>query len=313
MNALVGYTGFVGAHLAQQTQFDQLINSQNTAMIRDGGYDLVVYAGVRAEKYLANTQPQKDLEAIKDAIRNIERLQPRKLVLISTIDVYKNVLGVDENTDIDPEGLHAYGANRYMLEQWVRGNIKDHLVVRLPGLYGQGIKKNFIFDMIHYIPTMIASEKYDSIVKHDMTIEPFYSRQENGFYKLKPISVQEHAQLRTYFMHNSFNALCFTDSRASYQFYNLNYLWGHIELALRAGIRLLNLSTAPITAAQLYRSVTGRVFENILSSPVVYYDMRSIHADVLGGTDGYVFNAEFVLRDAATFIQEQVREWGELS
>jgi len=56
---------------------------------------------------------------------------------------------VDEDTLIDPQSLDPYGRHRFYLEEFVRGRFKRSVIVRLPGLFGQGLKKNFIFDLLH--------------------------------------------------------------------------------------------------------------------------------------------------------------------
>ena len=73
-----------------------------------------------------------------------------RFVLISTIDVYPDPsMAVDE--DFDPAGHpnHAYGTNRLALEKWVGLHHPDHLIVRLPALFGPGLKKNALFDLLH--------------------------------------------------------------------------------------------------------------------------------------------------------------------
>ncbi|MBO5535496.1 MAG: NAD(P)-dependent oxidoreductase, partial [Clostridia bacterium] len=136
MNAIVGYTGFVGSNLYSPERFQAAYNSKNIEEAYGTQPDLLVYSGVRAEKYLANHDPEKDLRNIEQAKSYIRRIHPGKLVLISTIDVFKTPVNVDETASIETEGLHPYGYNRYLLEQWVRTNYPDALIVRLPGLFG---------------------------------------------------------------------------------------------------------------------------------------------------------------------------------
>lgn len=61
-------------------------------------------------------------------------------MLISTVGVYKNPNGVDEDTPIDTDGLQPYGQNRYYLEQFIQDNF-DVTIIRLSGLFGNGLKK----------------------------------------------------------------------------------------------------------------------------------------------------------------------------
>ncbi len=144
-SALIGYTGFVGSNLAAQHKFDDLYNTSNIADIEGKNYDLVVSAGARADKWRINQEAEKDLAEIDELIEHLKKVKTNQFVLISTVDVYKNPKDVNEDTPIDTNGLHAYGLNRYHLEQFVRKYF-DGLVVRLPGLFGNGLKKNVIFD-----------------------------------------------------------------------------------------------------------------------------------------------------------------------
>lgn len=147
-NALIGYTGFVGGNLEAQGSFDDLYNSKNIAEIEGKQYDLVVSAANRAEMWRINQEPEKDLAEINDYIEHIKKVKIGKLVLISTVGVYKNPNDADEDTPIETEGLLPYGVNRYYLEQFCRDNF-DTTIVRLPGLFGNGLKKNVIFDLLH--------------------------------------------------------------------------------------------------------------------------------------------------------------------
>lgn len=116
---LVGYTGFVGSNLAASHRFSGLFNSKNIADAFGGQPDLLVYAGVPAEMYLANQNPEADLQTILEAEANIQRIDARQVVLISTIAVYPNTHGADEDTIIAEDLLTPYGAHRRMLEAGV--------------------------------------------------------------------------------------------------------------------------------------------------------------------------------------------------
>jgi nucleoside-diphosphate-sugar epimerase len=146
--ALIGYTGFVGGNLMRQQSFDALFNSSNIEQIAGRSFDLVVCCGARAEKWKANAEPERDLNEIERLTRALEHVETRKLVLVSTVDVFLDPVGVDEDSPTPMTGLHAYGRNRRRLEQIVAGRF-DALVVRLPALYGPGLKKNALYDLLH--------------------------------------------------------------------------------------------------------------------------------------------------------------------
>ena len=303
MKSLVGYTGFVGSNLAGQNAFDFMYNTRNIETSYGTRPDLLVYAGVRAEKYLANRDPEKDYENIKAAINNIKAIDPRRLVLISTVDVYKKPAGCDEDSVMETDGLSAYGLNRYRLEQWAENSISDHLIVRLPGLYGKNIKKNFIYDMIHIIPSQLTEAKMAELSAKDGRIRRYYNQQDNGFYKCRELTEEETELLKECFRGTGFSALNFTDSRSSFQFYNLSFLWEHICLALSHGIRRLNLATEPVTAAELYQYVRGAGFRNEISASPANYDFRTKYDAVFGGKNGYIFDKNAVMKDVGKFVR----------
>jgi hypothetical protein len=148
--ALIGYTGFVGGTLLRNGRFDALYNSRNIADIAGRSFDLVVCAGVSAAKWRANREPEADRAAIAALMKCLDRVDAREVVLISTIDVYPDPsLPLDEGHVIDPAVTHAYGRHRFELEQWVRGRFPLARVVRLPALFGEGLKKNALYDLLN--------------------------------------------------------------------------------------------------------------------------------------------------------------------
>lgn len=145
-NALIGYSGFVGSTLLKQNKFDSLYRSTNIEDIKGSKFDLVVCAGAPAQKWLANKEPVRDAEIIGNLISCLNEIDCEMFILISTVDVFKEPIKVDEDTQIETQNLHAYGLNRYRLEQFVQEKFKHHLIIRLPGLVGPGLRKNIIFD-----------------------------------------------------------------------------------------------------------------------------------------------------------------------
>ncbi|MCY9584035.1 NAD-dependent epimerase/dehydratase family protein [Paenibacillus alvei] len=148
-SCLIGYTGFVGSTLMRKAHFDDLYNSKNIHEIEYKEYDLIVCAGAPAVKWRANQAPDDDLENIKKLMKHIAGVKAKQFVLISTVDVYQYPNDVDETTPINPNATDPYGRHRYYLEQFVKEKFENVMIVRLPGLFGEGLKKNFIYDLIH--------------------------------------------------------------------------------------------------------------------------------------------------------------------
>jgi hypothetical protein len=304
MEILVGYTGFVGSNIKRYHNFDALLNSKNIEDAFGLNPDLCIYAGVPAEKYLANSNPASDLAIIEDAINNIKMINPSTLVLISTIDVYPHPYNVDELSEIDTAKAHPYGLHRFYLERWVNMNIHNHLIIRLPALFGNNIKKNFIYDIIHLVPSMLKTEKYEEFSKKDRLIKESYVYQGNGFYKCIAVGDQLKV-LKNSFLDIGFTALNFTDSRSIFQFYNLNYLWEHITIALENQLPLVNLAVEPICAEEVYQAVRNEKFINETTGKVVKYNIKTRYTHLLGGSEGYIFRKNKVLSDIKKYIEEQ--------
>lgn len=148
-NALIGHSGFVGTTLLKQTSFEALYRSTNIGDIEGQSFDTVVCAGAPAQKWIANREPDADLEKISGLIEHLKTVQCNTFILISTVDVFKSSIDVDEDTEVDEEGLHAYGLHRRVLEKFVESHFSNHLIVRLPGLVGPGLRKNVIFDFLN--------------------------------------------------------------------------------------------------------------------------------------------------------------------
>lgn len=295
MDILVGYTGFVGSNIAQAHKFDGMYNSKNITEAYGLNPDLLVYSGVPAAKYLANQAPEKDKRIMEEALLNIQKIGPRKLVLISTVDVYDTPVNHDEDHQIQTENLHPYGFNRYLLEQWVQNEAMDSTILRLPALFGDNLKKNFIYDLIHLTPFMLTEDKFLELTSIDNFIKKYYKKQENGFYQCQNSSV-----CKPYFKEIGFNALNFTDSRNSYQFYSLENIWKDIVFCINHEINLCNITSEPVTASELYSFLYNSPFKNECLQEPLSYNLKSKHAK-----SGYFYDKQAVLEKIKSFVEDQ--------
>ena len=56
--------------------------------------------------------------------------------------------------EINIDKLTTYGKNRLLLEQFVEKNYDNYLIVRLPALFGKGLKKNLLTILTVIIVTL---------------------------------------------------------------------------------------------------------------------------------------------------------------
>ena len=95
-NAIIGFSGFVGSALLKQAHFESLYRSTNISDIRDLSFDTVACAGAPAQKWIVNREPEADRQNIDGLVAHLKTIQCKTFILISTVDVFKSSLGVDE-------------------------------------------------------------------------------------------------------------------------------------------------------------------------------------------------------------------------
>ena len=253
-DALVGYTGFVGSNLASQHHFEACFNSKNIEAIRGQHFDRLVVSGMPAAKWIANGDPLGDLAILDRLWSSIALCQAREVVIVSTVDVYPTPMNVDEDTRIEPNEQQPYGLNRQLLEERAANHFPRVLAVRLPGLYGPGLKKNAVYDLLH----------------------------DNETHKIP--------------------------AEGSFQFYNLERIGKDIETAFGAGLSLVNFATEPVTVREVARHAFGIEFANDLGRLPPCYDVRTNHAAIFGGSEGYLESRAQVLDGLKSFVDcERIR------
>lgn len=147
-SCLIGYTGFVGGGLLRQRRFEEMYRSVNIEGIRGKEYGLLVCAGAPAAKWKANRDPEADWANLRRLIEALRTVRAERAVLLSTVDVFGEPWGVEEDTVVDPDKATAYGRHRFWLEEAFQGIFRAACVVRLPGLFGAGLRKNFLYDLL---------------------------------------------------------------------------------------------------------------------------------------------------------------------
>jgi dTDP-4-dehydrorhamnose reductase len=253
-NALIGYTGFVGTTLLKQSSFASLFRSTNIAEIEGQAFDTVVCAGAPAQKWIANRDPEQDAARIQGLIGHLRTIRCKRFILISTVDVFKSPVGVDEDSVVDTSGLHAYGLNRRILEQFVEHHFAEHVIVRLPGLVGPGLRKNVIYDLLN----------------------------DNDVHKI--------------------------ESRSVFQFYPTANLWYDIDIVVANKLRLVHLTSSPVSVADVARQGFGIALDNRLEAPPATYDMRTRHAMLFGGSGAYQYSARETIQAVRMYAQSEPRK-----
>jgi sugar phosphate isomerase/epimerase len=145
--ALIGWTGFVGLELLSHLNNIDLYNSTNIHTITNKSYRCIYFTGLPAEKWKINQSPEIDRLNLEKIISYLKSVQVEQFVLISTVDVLDCTIQQDELGTA--YASHPYGRHRRIMEEWVQTNIADSYILRLPGLFGRGLKKNILYDLLH--------------------------------------------------------------------------------------------------------------------------------------------------------------------
>lgn len=150
MSAIFGYTGFVGNYLTKFYKCDYFYNSSNINDAKNKNFNTIFISCIPSVKWLANKEPINDSKII-DEIKNIlKTISADKVILISTIDVYHDINNkLNEDNIINYKTNHTYGKNRYLFEEFIKSKFSNVLIIRLPALFGNRLKKNIIYDLLN--------------------------------------------------------------------------------------------------------------------------------------------------------------------
>ena len=314
-SGLIGHTGFVGSALLRQTAFAACYNSQNIAAIEGQSFGTLVCAAAPGSMLEANLAPERDAEKIDALIAQLSAVRAERFVLISSIAVLAEFAGGDDEGSQAFQQELAYGRHRRALEAFVEEHFPGSLVVRLPALFGAGLRKNFLFDLLNPVPSMLSAAKHDALTD---ALDPALAAWAGALYTpdaatglLRLDRAVLNADRRRSVLEEAVTALDlsatqFHHRETTYQYYPIDRLWQDIGIALGAGLSHLHLAPEPLTAAAIHAALLGR---EMPETPARLHreDMRTRHAGLWGAEGPYQFDAATTLdRLAAFFAHEKV-------
>lgn len=313
IDGIIGHTGFVGSCLTAHHRFAGQFNSRNISESADVAFETVVCAAAPGSMFDANNTPERDHAQIMQLCDRLSAIKTKRFVLISSIAVLENFAGKDDETTHNFQKNLAYGRHRRMLEAFCDDHFKDVLILRLPALYGSGLKKNFLFDLLNPVPTMFNSTKMNdalnSVAARDTDVlrQVYRLNPENNMFVLDRAALLNsgaQSRITDALDQNSLNAVQFTHPETTFQFYGVDRLWQDIETARTNGLRVLHLATEPVHASVIHHRVLGRSMPNT-NAPLHHEDMRSMYCGMWGQTGPYLETADVVVPRVVSFCQKQ--------
>ncbi|WP_338332308.1 hypothetical protein [Acetobacter sp. LMG 32666] len=263
--------------------------------------------------WAANQFPEEDRANLNRLIDNIGTIKAKHFILISSIAVLDDMSAGYTEVNARYEQNKAYGRHRRELEERLAAQFANCHILRLPALFGPGLKKNFIFDLLNPVPSFIKPDRFaalagDFTLAEMALLNQFYTFDEHlkmwGLARKQLQAAQERGVLEAAFERIGFIARNFTNSASQFQFYNVQRLGADINRVVNAGLDVVNICSEPQDAAQICYELTGKTFSNN-APPLVNEDMRSIHADVFGGAGPYLFSRAMVMEDLKTFFEAE--------
>lgn len=307
---LLGATGFVGTALLRQTRFDACFNSRNIAEIEGRSFSHVVCAAAPGSMFEANTAPERDRALMHRLMERLSKVKACRFTLVSSIAVLSDFAGQHvEDTQDFQEDL-AYGRHRRELEAFVEDHFEDSLIVRLPALFGKGLRKNFIFDLLNPVPSMLTGEKFDTLcmgLPADLTVwvgKLYQKDAATGLHKLDRDALNADARRRVLdraVNELSLSAIQFHNRDTTFQYYEIDRLWRDIGIARDAGLSHLHLTSEPVAAKGIYRRLMGEDMPETRAR-LHREDMHCAYGKLWDRESPYLFPAGTVLERLAAFV-----------
>lgn len=310
VDALIGSTGFVGSEVDAQHDFGAKFNSRTISSAAGQHFGTIVCAAAPGSMLEANRLPDRDRARIDQIMAQLGTIKAERFVLISTIAVLDGFAAIDETTDRF-ETKTAYGVNRRRLEEFAAAHFARALVVRLPALFARGLKKNFLFDMLNPMPSMLTTDKLEQLktgLPDDLgaLTGAIYAWDEAlSMHVLDRDKLARSGHRRA--MDEAVtvlgaSAVQFTNPESHFQFYDLGRLWADIGRGLDAGLETLHLAPAPMAAGDIFQAIRGGAMP-ASGARVHGEDMRTAYAGLWGKDGPYIATADEVLAGIRTLFE----------
>lgn len=260
----------------------------------------------------ANRQPDRDRAGVEALMAALDRIEAERLVLISTIAVLKD-FAADNEASADFESAAPYGLHRRLLETHLEARVGRLLIVRLPALHGHGLKKNFLFDLLNPMPSMLAPDRLEQLQAAlggglaDLAVRLYRFDDKLGLCLLNRAALgasgqREELEART--VAAGMAAIGFTNPSSRFQYYDLDNLWADICRSLDAGLEAMHLATAPVDAGLVHHRLTGRAMPDN-TARLHREDMGTAQADLWGKSGRYIADEDEVLSRIERFAAAQ--------
>ncbi len=149
---VVGPDGFIGSAFSRELSragYSVVPIRRDTALAQVEPLELAFFCAGNSAAFLTRREPLRCLDAnVGDLYRCLTALRARRWVLLSSTAVYPlDLADKREDAAIDVSKLPLYGAHKALSELYLREYAPEAVVLRAGYLFGQGLKKNLLYDL----------------------------------------------------------------------------------------------------------------------------------------------------------------------
>ena len=153
---VIGAKGFIGSAVAAEAVARgyavSAVDLDNNKDFQGLETDLLINAAGNSRKFIDDQDPVKGYElSVTSVMQALHDFRFRFYVQLSSGAIYPDEGNPRENseeTPLQPSKMTRYGFHKWLAEQLVRHYAPRHLIVRMGGFVGPGLKKNALFDLL---------------------------------------------------------------------------------------------------------------------------------------------------------------------
>lgn len=160
---VIGARGFLGSAIAAGAAARgyavTAVDTHNYESLRGSNADLLINAAGNSSKFIDDQDPARGYElSVTSVLHVLHDFRFAFYVQLSSGAIYpheNDPLQNSETTPLHPAEMSGYGLHKWLAEQLVQHYAPRHLILRMGGFVGPGIRKNALFDLLTHRPLFV--------------------------------------------------------------------------------------------------------------------------------------------------------------
>jgi nucleoside-diphosphate-sugar epimerase len=160
---VIGAKGFIGsavtAEAAARGYTVSAVDIDNYKDFQGSEADLLINAAGNSRKFIDDQDPVKGYKlSVASVMQILHDFRFKSYIHLSSGAVYPDEGHPQKNgeeTPLQPSKMTRYGFHKWLAEQLVQHYAPKHLIVRMGGFVGPGLKKNALFDLLTGDPLFV--------------------------------------------------------------------------------------------------------------------------------------------------------------